>query len=280
MDFLCSAYSEKGKVLGDDDMILILRKSSLFFLGTLSLLSVMVYRVYTGPEVVAVSGLSVSSKVVVIDAGHGGRDPGKVGSEGKKTEKEINLEIALKLQKLFEQSGAVVVMTRIDDERLEGDAPKGSRKNAELRARRILTNESQGDLLISIHQNSFTEASSRGAQTFYYGNSNESKLLAKTIQEKITTYVDPKNKRKYKGNNSYAMLKNTKIPAVIVECGFMSNPEEEALLNDPKYQNKIAEAIYSGVKEYFIELEKIRKGQKSFASILGKEAYFPSSNTQ
>lgn len=257
-------------------MILIVRKSSAAFLISILLMSALVYQKYT-VKVQPAFALPVAAKVVVIDAGHGGYDPGKVGSADRKVEKDINLEIALRLQALLEESGAVVIMTRIVDEDLahEGNGG-GNKKNRDLRARRILTNESKADILVSIHQNSFPSSSAKGAQVFFHSQSNEAKLLAKSIQDRLVQYVDPKNHRQAKDNSSYAMLKNTTIPAVIVECGFLTNYEEEIKLNNKTYQQQLAEGIYSGVKLYFEELKQVQKGKKTFQSLLPQEYFSPS----
>lgn len=182
-------------------------------------------------------------KVVLIDAGHGGWDSGKQSTAAH--ESELNLAVAEKLQAYFEVSGSFVVTTRASDTAL------GSTKREDLSARAKLADELGADLLISIHHNSYPEREIRGAQTFYYGDSEESKKLAELIQAELKAIADPANKREAKPNMDYYILKHSKTPAVIVECGFMSNPEEEALLNDGDYQNKIAWAIYCGVVKYF-----------------------------
>jgi N-acetylmuramoyl-L-alanine amidase len=184
------------------------------------------------------------SKVVIIDAGHGGWDPGKKGTQGA-DEKEINLQIAQKLQAFLEQGGATVYMTRTEDEAL------GTRKGQDMRERKSIINSMEGDILISIHQNAFPQASVKGAQVFYYKNSEKGKKLAETIQESLISFADNDNKRVAKSNNDYYVLRTTEIPAALVECGFLSNSEEEKKLNDEKYQEKIAWAIYLGIMNYF-----------------------------
>lgn len=186
------------------------------------------------------------SKTIVIDAGHGGWDPGKKGTVGE-NEKIINLQIAQKLAVYLEQGGAVVYMTRNTDEAL------GKKKRADMKERETITNESEGDILISIHQNSFPTGSIKGAQVFYHKQSEEGQRLAKTIQTSLITFVDPENTRDIKANNDYYILRTTKIPAALVECGFLSNGGEEQLLNEEMYQEKVAWAIYMGIMEYFSE---------------------------
>lgn len=188
--------------------------------------------------------MPVNNKIVVLDAGHGGFDPGKVGVNGA-NEKDINLAIMDKLQTFLEQGGATVFVTRSTDEAL------GSSKNEDMRERKVIANENNGDLLISIHQNAFTSSSVRGSQVFYHKNSQQGELLAEKIQENLKKYVDNDNAREIKPNDDYYILRTTEIPAVLVECGFISNPQEEMLLNDPVYQEKIAWGIYVGILEYF-----------------------------
>lgn len=206
------------------------------------------YNIYSN-RIVGTFALPTAKQVIVIDPGHGGFDPGRVGNSGAH-EKDINLSIALKLQAYLEQSGAYVVVTRNTDEGLneEGD---GSKKRSDMRRRKELINASDGDILISIHQNSFSQSKYKGAQVFYHGHSQEGEQLAKCIQEQLREFVDPTNKREAKANTDYYVLKTTEIPAVIVECGFLSNAEEEVNLNNETYQEKVAWAIYVGIIEYF-----------------------------
>lgn len=186
--------------------------------------------------------------VVVIDAGHGGMDPGKVGVNGT-LEKEINLAMAEKLKQLLEQNDITVVMTRTDDDGLyqENDANK---KRADMQARVRILQEMAPVLAVSIHQNSFTDNSSRGAQVFYYQGSEQGKLAADMIQEAMRRAIADGNHRMAKANADYYMLKKSPCPLVIVECGFLSNPEEEALLRTESYQRKVAWAIHLGVMEW------------------------------
>jgi len=183
-------------------------------------------------------------KVIMIDAGHGGWDPGMIGDDTV-IEKTINLEIAARLQAILEQSGAFVINTRVQDEAL------GDRKRSDMSGRRDIANTGNADILISIHQNSFQDERVRGAQVFYYSLSEESKRLAECIQAEIKGFVQLSNHLEPKAVNSYYILKETTIPAVIVECGFLSNPEERRNLADPEYQEKIAWAIYLGILKYF-----------------------------
>ena len=185
---------------------------------------------------------------VVIDAGHGGFDPGKVGVNNA-LEKDINLSIAFKLKSLLEQNDIHVIMTRKDDHCLceKSDQDK---KRTDMKKRVAIINSSDAIIAVSIHQNSFTQERYRGAQVFYYDKSKEGKILAEIIQERIKKYLNDGNSRLAKSNDSYYMLKQTNCPLVIVECGFLTNWEEANLLCEDSYQEKIAWAIHLGIMEY------------------------------
>ena len=186
--------------------------------------------------------------VVVIDAGHGGMDPGKVGINDA-LEKEINLSIAMRLKTLLEQNGVLVVMTRQEDKDLASENAS-NRKNEDLRERVKLIQETAPALMVSIHQNSYPEADVDGAQVFYYSASEEGKLLGKVVQEQLKSELDDGNHRVAKANKDYYLLKKSGCPAVIVECGFLSNPKEAELLTTEEYQEKLAFAIHLGIMEY------------------------------
>lgn len=187
-----------------------------------------------------------TNKVIVIDAGHGGFDPGAVGKDGT-LEKEINLKIAMKLQQLLEQNAGMTVMTRVDDEALARN------KVTDMRERRKIRDANEASLFISIHLNSFPQEIYKGAQTFY-PKDEKSKMLAQYIQDNIREVVKDSNERVPKLLTDVYMLKDIKVPSVIVECGFLSNKEEEIKLSTEEYQSKIAWGIYLGIIEYFANL--------------------------
>ncbi len=186
--------------------------------------------------------------VVVIDAGHGGKDPGKVGINNA-LEKDINLNIALRLKVLLEQNDILVVMTREEDKDLASEQAT-SRKNEDLRARAVLVEETAPVVMVSIHQNSYPEVEVDGAQVFYHSGSEEGKRLGTIVQESLKSEIHDGNHRVAKANKDYYLLKKASCPAVIVECGFLSNPVEAALLVSEEYQEKIAFAIHLGIMEY------------------------------
>ena len=188
-------------------------------------------------------------KVILLDPGHGGIDPGKVSVTGT-NEKEINLQIAVRTKEKLEKAGYKVFMTREDDEGLYKDSDS-NKKTADMKRRCLMAEECKADILVSIHQNSYQSEGVKGAQVFYYSHSDEGEKLAKSIQKGFQTVVSPNNGREAKANDSYYILLNVKCPAVIAECGFLSNYEEAELLEKEDYQEKVAEAICSGIEEYF-----------------------------
>ena len=197
---------------------------------------------------------AISGKKIVIDAGHGGIDPGAVGRSGLE-EKEITLDVAKRLKRYFSRVGVYVVMTREAD--LDYSGENGDRrltkKRRDLLHRVKIANESEADLLLSIHVNSFPQSIWSGAQCFYDGKLPESKLLAVAIQKSLAERLGP-NRRKAQ-QAEYLLLKATTMPAVTVEVGFISNPREEELLADAEYREKLAEAIFYGTAEYLTALE-------------------------
>ncbi|MDD4504711.1 MAG: N-acetylmuramoyl-L-alanine amidase CwlD [Clostridiaceae bacterium] len=202
----------------------------------------------------AAFSLPIRSTVVVIDAGHGGRDPGASGRGGV-TEEEVNLKIALKLRRLIEQGGGTAIMIREDDSGLytEGGNLKGTRKSEDLKNRHTLINSCGADIFISIHLNSFPQSRYYGAQTFYMKNEDKSKRLAESIQKELIKVLDRGNYRETKATDSVYILKNNNMPGALVECGFLSNHEEEQLLDDEHYQEKVAWSIFVGVIKYIEE---------------------------
>ncbi len=186
--------------------------------------------------------------VIVIDPGHGGVDPGKVGINNQ-LEKDINLQIAKKLKTFLEQNDIIVVMTREDDNGLYSDGDK-NKKNADMKKRIEIIKNAEPTIVISIHQNSFGQESSKGAQMFYHNQSAQGKVLAELIQQQIKDDLTPNNNRKPKGNTSYYILKNTNCPTVIAECGFLSNGEEAKLLSEEYYQEKMAWSIHLAILKF------------------------------
>jgi N-acetylmuramoyl-L-alanine amidase len=167
-------------------------------------------------------------------------------------EKDINLQIALKLKVYLEKNDINVVMTRTEDDGLDLDSDS-YKKAADMRRRVEAINNSDAVIAVSIHQNSFTQESIKGSQVFYYTQSPEGKTFAEVIQSKLKETLKDGNKREAKSNDSYYMLKKTNCPIVIVECGYLSNHSESALLVNEEYQDKVAWSIHLGIMSYINE---------------------------
>lgn len=176
--------------------------------------------------------------VIVVDPGHGGEDPGKVGANDV-LEKDLNLQIAMKVKELLEEAGISVVMTREDDK-----VPDAKKEDLEQRVK--LINDTKPTLALCIHQNSYPDAAIKGAQVFYHTVMEEAENVASIVQEELRT-VDPENTRQIKENDTYYMLKHTQVPTIIVECGFLTNPQEAEKLTQEDYQNQLAQAICEGI---------------------------------
>ena len=192
-----------------------------------------------------------SQKIVVLDAGHGGSDPGKIGVSGTK-EKDINLSVTYKTKELLEQNGITVVLTRTEDQGLS-DASAKNKKLSDLEQRCRIINESGAAFAVSIHQNSYSDPSVRGSQVFYYKSSAEGEKLAEALQTVFNETISREKNRQIKENTSYYLLIHVKCPIVIAECGFLSNPDEEQKLSDDTYQAQVAEALAKGILEYLGE---------------------------
>lgn len=198
--------------------------------------------------------LPVTNRVIVVDAGHGKPDEGAQSSRGT-TEAETNLKIAQKLQNLLEQSGATVILTRSDENAIY-DAEESSlrqKKVSDIRNRVKIGNESSADIFVSIHLNKIPQQQYWGWQCFYQAGNDKSIALAKKIQGNLNEAIQRENKRVPMKLDNIYIMKHVEIPTTIVECGFLSNPEEEQMLLEDTYQEKLAWGIYNGIMEYFNE---------------------------
>lgn len=230
-------------------------KAYLIYSSTLIGIFLFVFLVFNAFEKVADEAVSteVSEKelIVVIDAGHGGEDSGAVANSV--LEKDINLEIALKLRDMLKASGIEVKMIRESDVSIY-DTASGTireRKVSDLKNRVEIVNNNKKNILVSIHQNKFEQSKYSGAQMFYSTNNDKSQILAENIRKSITGLIQPENKRELKkGESDIYLLNKATVPAVIVECGFISNEEEAKNLSNEEYQSKMAFAIYCGILEY------------------------------
>ena len=192
-------------------------------------------------QIVTSHEVKSTEQMIVIDPGHGGADPGKVGVNGA-LEKDINLQMAQKLKAKLEANGIKVQMTREDD-----IVPNN--KKEDMKQRVAMIEKAAPVLVVSIHQNSFSDEAAKGAQVFYYAESEESESAAQIVQNSLLEF-DPSNTRTIKGNTEYYMLKKTSVPIIIVECGFLSNPEEAEMLILNEYQEEITESICTGLLKW------------------------------
>ena len=230
-------------------MILFIRRSALFVFGTVVvffLFLVLIHTVVTLPT----SGDYTEENRIVIDAGHGNFDGGAESPNGV-LEKDLNLVIAKKLEKRLTEDGFRVIMTRSDDNGIHNEALTDitEKKKSGMYQRRDIMNESGAEMFVSIHMNMFQDSSCSGPQVFYSPNREESEMLAREIQMRLAELSVEKREIKAAGQGIY-LLKTAKIPAVLVECGFLSNPLEEAKLCTEEYQNRIVNAIAVGIEQY------------------------------
>lgn len=199
--------------------------------------------------------LPINNKVIVLDAGHGVPDEGAQSSNGT-TEAESNLKIALKVQNLLEQSGATVILTRSDENAIYDLDSKTlkQKKISDIHNRVKIGNESSADIFVSIHLNKIPQQQYWGWQTFYKPESPEGQKLATSIQNSLNESIQKENKRVPMKIENVYIIKHVEIPTTIVECGFLSNPEEEQLLLNNEYQDKLAWGIYTGIMDYFYNM--------------------------
>ena len=198
------------------------------------------------------TSVSVSAPVIVIDAGHGGEDAGAIAQDGS-LEKDLNLKIAKCIQALCEINGNSAIMTREDDRLLydyygELDHYTGKKKIYDLKNRVKIANEQHDAIFVSIHMNKFSSSKYSGTQIYFSPNNPSSEILARTLQNSTRTYLQPSNNRQIKrADSSIYVLNSLDCPAVLIECGFLSNEDELGRLKDEKYQASLALVIFSGV---------------------------------
>ena len=205
-------------------------------------------------QTIETMSMPVTSKTIVLDAGHGGEDGGAVSSNGI-SESNINLKIVLKLQNLLEQSGTIVILTRSDENAIYDIEAKTlkQKKISDIHNRVKIGNESSADLFVSIHLNKIPQQQYDGWQTFYKQGSEEGKKLAISIQNNLNEAIQKENNRVAKTIENIYIIKHVEIPITIVECGFLSNPTEEKKLLEDDYQNRLAWGIYNGIIDYFYD---------------------------
>ena len=236
--------------------MLILRKNRIFFIIVMIIISISSFLISNKENVrdtVQTVSLPVSGKIIVLDAGHGLPDKGAQSPNGV-SESEINLSITKKVQLLLEQSGCNVILTRSDENGIYGLDSNTIRekKVSDIKNRVKIGNESSANAFISIHLNKIPQSKYYGWQTFFKQNNEESEQLAKSIQAELNNSIQKTNKREALKITGKYIIEHVEIPITIIECGFLSNPEEEKLLQEDEYQNKLAWGIYNGIMDYFL----------------------------
>lgn len=205
---------------------------------------------YKTEKVSAIPGVG---KKVILDAGHGEPDGGAIGRNGV-LEKDLNLSVTQYLQGYLEQSGIEVWLTRAGNEGIydENSRTIRQKKRTDLKNRKAIMNESNGDLFVSIHMNEFSDSQYSGPQVFYGPGTDGSEKAAECMQQSLITFLKPTSERDIKkaGKEIY-LLSQAKIPSILVECGFLSNEQEGRLLQEETYQKQVAWAIYCGIIQYF-----------------------------
>lgn len=212
----------------------------------------LLYNAFRDEPVLSVSSPQENEEpVIIIDAGHGGEDGG--ASANGILEKDINLSIALKLRDMLSAGGYKTEMTRDSDVSIYDSSSQTTRqkKVSDLKNRTAIINKSRNNILVSIHQNKFEQEQYFGTQIFYSKNDPQSEKLAEEIRRSVTGLLQPDNKRELKpADDSIYILSKAEVPAVIVECGFLSNPSEAEKLSQEEYQQQMAFAVYCGIMSY------------------------------
>ena len=231
------------------------RISCLLLALILSVATALSFKHISDKNYIVVSAVATESKLIIIDAGHGGIDGGAVGYNNV-VEKNINLAIAKKLETMLRCCGFEVIMTRSEDEMIGEGLPEGSsireKKVRDIKTRVALINSHPDAVVLSIHQNLFSDSKYNGAQMFYSTKNSDSKAIASFLQNRFATMLQKGNERVIKpvADNIY-LMNHIDNPAVLVECGFISNALEAQNLSDDTYQNKIAFVIFAALCDYF-----------------------------
>ncbi|HPU22376.1 MAG TPA: N-acetylmuramoyl-L-alanine amidase [Thermoclostridium caenicola] len=237
-------------------MILLIKRRNAVLVLLILFLSIAIFSLDGSGDPLALAANNQYKAMVILDPGHGGEDPGAVSNYSGIAEKDINLRIASMLKEYLEADNYRVIMTREEDVLNYKPGTKNitEKRRQDLTARRKLIDSSGADIVVSIHLNKFEEPQYYGAQTFYPPGSAESERLAVCVQNALRENVDPSNNRKaLVKKERIVILRDLVVPTVLVECGFLSNSQEEALLRTVDYQEKIARAIKKGIDDYFAE---------------------------
>jgi N-acetylmuramoyl-L-alanine amidase len=233
--------------------IFVAKKNTVILVGT-AFLSFLCAVTFVFVRAITQKSAIQDKQTIIIDPGHGGEDGGAVGAGGI-VEKDINLEISLKLEELSKIFGLETIMTRDVDKAIYEKKAKllRQKKRSDLRNRLNIVKQNSDDktILVSIHQNKFTDSKYWGAQIFYSEKNPSSETLAKSVRESIVSKIQPENEREIKpATSKIFLLNNSEIPAITVECGFLSNEEEAKKLDNDNYQTQMAMSIMCGVNNF------------------------------
>lgn len=242
--------------------MLFVSRKRIYLMAIAIVTSLFMYAIHVGADdavqpytnAISTSSLPVSNKVIVLDAGHGKPDEGAQSSNGT-TEEAINLKIVQKVQHLLEQAGSTVILTRSDENGIyhTDAASLRNKKVSDIKNRVTIGNESSADIFVSVHLNKIPQPQYSGWQTFFKQGNEQSKKLANNIQQALNASIQKENKREPLKITGKYIIDHVEIPTTIVECGFLSNPEEEKQLQDDQYQERLAWGIYTGIMDYFYE---------------------------
>ena len=237
-------------------MLVVLRKRTVILAGLIAVSAAVAGLSFARKDVPIFS--KTNGRIIVLDAGHGDPDGGAVSSRGT-VESDLNLSVAKLLEKQLVSRGYTVIMTRETKNGIHSEGAKSIRqkKREDMEKRLELVNSSGADIFVSIHMNLFQNEKYRGAEVLYSEKFENSPLLAELIQAELKA-IDPENQTRQakKADGGIYLLKNAEIPAVLVECGFLSNPEEEKLLKDKAYQERLAGAVCDGIVEYYRSIQE------------------------
>lgn len=231
----------------------IFSKKRMIFINLSIVIAIFIYSLNstTSLQTQLASSTPISNHTIILDAGHGNPDGGATGEDGS-IESDLNLSLVLKLQTLLESSNCAVVLTRSDENGIyEADSNTiREKKISDMKNRVNIANNSNAEMLVSIHMNKLEQTQYSGWQTFYKNQDENSKKIAETIQLSLNNFLKKENSRTIKSISGIYLTKNVDIPLVLVECGFLSNPEENKLLQTDSYQNELAWSIYIGIMDY------------------------------
>ncbi len=231
----------------------IFSKKRMIFINLSIVISILIYSLSSSSfsRTQLASSTPVSNHTIILDAGHGNPDGGATGADGS-IESNLNLDIVLKLQNLLESSNCTVILTRSDENGIyEADSNTiREKKISDMKNRANIANNSNAEMLVSIHMNKLEQTQYSGWQTFYKNQDEDSKKIAERIQLSLNSFLKKENTRTIKSISGIYLTKNVQLPLVLVECGFLSNTEENKLLQTDSYQNELAWSIYIGIMDY------------------------------